>query len=233
MALHKNPKSSKLYILSGIFIIFAYLFFKNITTSVFLKSKDRINVVFYGESTRFFSLSKADVSYLLKFPTEIEVLVPGGYGNYRIGALGKLVSLEKNPEILKKTFSSTTSSLVDLYFYPVKTEIYYNEGSGGNFPSTIEVLLSKSNGNTLDRLFLISKFLDKNISDYKIITFAKKSFDLKMFQKNLQGNFYSKVFRKLGDNVQIIYDSSYLTAELFSQMIDGEGIRVVDLSQGG
>jgi hypothetical protein len=75
--------------------------------------------------------------------------------------------------------------------------------------------------------------LDKNISDYKIITFAKKSFDLKMFQKNLQGNFYSKVFRKLGDNVQIIYDSSYLTAELFSQMIDGEGIRVVDLSQGG
>lgn len=230
--LKAKTHNSKLIFFVVILFLFIYFLFKNITGSVFIQAKDRINVVFYGENTRFFSFSNTDINYILKFPVDLEVLVPGGYGKYRIGALGKLVSLDKNPEILKKAFSSTTASFVDLYFYPTKTEIYYNQSKYGNFPSMAEIFLSKSNGNTLDRLFLNYKFLRKNIADYKIISISKMSFDLRQFQKKLQGNFYNRKFRQLAKNLQIIYKDSYSTAKLFAQMIDGEGIRVVDLSQG-
>jgi len=214
----------------GIFFIFYFLYL-NFKTSVFLKEKDRINVVFYSQNSKLFSFSKKEVNYLIKFPAEIEILVPGGYGKYRVGALGKLVALERNPDLLKKTFSGATSTLVDLYFFPRKTEIYYNVFNDSNFPAIGEILLGKSNANTIDRLFLLFKFFNKNPVDYKIISLDKALFDQEQFHKDFQGNFYKKTYREIGENVQIIYTRSYSTALLFSQMIDGEGIRVVDLSQ--
>lgn len=222
--------------LSVVFLVFicyvSILIYRNITNSVFLNSKERVNVIFYDETPKFYSLSTVDVNYLIKFPSEIEVLVPGGYGKYRVGALGKLASLENKPEIMKKVFSSTTGTLVDLYFYPKNTEIYYNGSNEKNFPKFSEILFSGSNANTLDRIFLFFKLFDRNDSGYKIVSFKKNIFDEDQFRKNIQGNFYKKIFRRLGTNVQIIYSESYSTAMLFSHILEGEGIRVVDLSKG-
>jgi len=230
--LKSTSKISKLIITIAIVLLIVYLLFKNFTSSVFIKEKDRVNVIFYSQNSKFFSFSKKEVNYLIKFPAETEILVPGGYGKYRVGALGKLVSLEKNPDLLKKTFSGATSTLVDLYFYPRKIEIYYAVLDDSNFPTIGEVLLGRSNANTIDRLFLLFKFFNKNPVDYKIIDLNKALFDQEQFHKDFQGNFYRKTYREIGENVQIIYTRSYSTALLFSQIIDGEGIRVVDLSQG-
>lgn len=230
-----NNSKKKKFTFHIALLIFAFYFliliYRNITGSVFLNNKERINVVFYGDTPKFYSLSSVDVNYLIKFPSEVEILVPGGYGKYRVGALGKLASLENKPEIMKKAFSSTTGTLVDLYFYPKDTEIYYNGLDEKNFPKYSEVLFSGSNANTLDRLFLFFKFFDRNDSDYKTITFKKNNFDAVQFRKDIQGNFYKKIYRRLGTNVQIIYQESYSTAMLFSNLLEGEGIRVVDLSK--
>lgn len=224
-------KVRNIFLLLTLFIV-SYWLFKNISSSVFLKEKDRVNVVFYSQNSKFFSLSKKEVNYLVKFPAEIEILVPGGYGKYRVGALGKLVALEKNPDLLKKTFSGVTSTLVDLYFYPRKTEIYYNIFDDSNFPTIGQIFFCRSNANMVDRLFLLFKFFDKNSANYKIISLNKALFNQEQFHKDFQGSFYKKTYREIGENVQIIYTRSYSTAMLLSQMIDGEGIRVVDLSQG-
>ena len=55
-------------------------------------------------------------------------------------------------------------------------------------------------------------------------------FDYNSFYKKFQGSFFQKTYRNYDINVQIIYTKSYKTALLLSQMIEGEGIRVVDLS---
>ncbi|MBI5127012.1 hypothetical protein HZA76_00975 [Candidatus Roizmanbacteria bacterium] len=216
-------------VILGIFII--YFLIKNISGSVFLKNKDRINIVFYSENSSFFSLSKHDVNYLINFPSSIEVLVPGGYGKYKVGAIGKLISLENKYDLFNKVFSGATSSFVDLYFYPGKTEIYYENLNNSSLPKIDEILLSKSNANFVDRLFLLSKLVDRNQSNYKIISLDKALFDQDQFNKDFQGSFYKKSYRKIGSNVQIIYTKSYSTAYFISQIINGEGIRVVDLSQ--
>ncbi len=229
MASPNKVKNFPIFLFLFLFLI--YWLIKNLTTSVFLKNKERINVVFYSKNTTFFSLSQHDVNYLFSFPSSAEVLVPGGYGNYKVGALGKLVSLEDKPVLLKKVFSGATSSFIDLYFYPVKTEIYYDNFDSPNFPGFSEVFLSKSNANFIDRLFLLGKLFDRNQSNYKIISLTKALFDQSQFGRDFQGSFYKKSYRNIGTNVQIIYTKSYSTANFLSQIIDGEGIKVVDISQ--
>lgn len=224
-------KKNRLYFIFLFFLFYFLVFFyKNISSSVFIKRKDRVNIVFYSNNTSFFSLSKKDLSYFIQFPPETRVLVPGGYGNYKLGSLGKLVSLEKNPDLFRKTFSAATSTFVDLYFFPRKVEIYYQADKRSYFPKISEILFSKSNSNLIDRLILISKLFDKNQSNYKIISIQPDFFNREDFVKDFQGSFYKKLYRDKQATVQILYEKSYSTALLLSQMIDGEGIRVVDLS---
>ncbi len=227
-----------------IFILFVtlcllYYLIKSIANSVFLKGMDKINVVFYGENTRFYSLDRKNISYLLSFPNSIKVMVPGGYGEYKIGAVGKLASLEKKPEIIRKTFSTATASLVDLYFYPKKTNIYYKDSQNNSkgMPTINEVFLSNSNATFIDRFLLTNFFMTKDRENYQVIDlkpFAighiNSIFDYNGFYKKFQGSFFQRTFRSRDINVQIVYKKSYKTALLLSQMIEGEGIRVVDLT---
>lgn len=233
-----NIKISSLAITILCIIFFLYFLIKNITSSVFIKNKDRINVVFYSQNTSYLSLSNHDVNYLIKFPPNLEVLVPGGYGSYKIGALGKLVSLEKNPDLFKKAFSAATSTFVDLYFFPTKTTIYYDKTDQSYFPTTFEILLSKSNANLFDRLFLVFRLFDRNQSNYRNISNLpvknednKMKFDSTQFNKDFQGSFYKSNYRDEQTTIQLIYNKSYSTTFLLSQLIDGEGIRVVDISE--
>lgn len=215
-------KNSKIVIgiVFGLAII--YLLVKNITGSVFLRNLDKVNLVFYGEDSRLFSLDNKDVDYIVTFPPETTILVPGGYGEYRAGALNKLVDLEKKPELFQRVFSAAAAAFVDLYFYPPETKIFYGEEKDtGVGPSFREIFFSKSNANLTDRLFAFLNLTAQNKQTYKFIK----------LDGDLQGVFYKKTYRKEALNVQIIYTESYKTAVLISKLLDGEGIRVVDLTR--
>lgn len=244
MAYHNQISNIKYQIFKKSSVIFVFLIFcliyyliKLITSSVFLKGRDKVNVVFYGKETRFYSLDQKNVNYLLPFSNLVRVTVPGGYGKYKVGAIGKLVSLEKKPDIIKRTFSATTSSLVDLYFYEKKTTIYYDNFVSKQTPTFKEIFFTNSNANLVDRIFLFYFFSTKNKESFQIIDlkpFELESnnniFDYNSFYKKFQGSFFQKIYRNNDINVQVIYMRSYETAQLIGQMIEGEGIRVVDLS---
>lgn len=237
----KRKKNHHFFLFFLFFICYIlYSLFKLIHSSVFFNNKERINIVFYGEKTLFFSLGK-EINYFFTLPAQMEVLVPGGYGYYRLGAVGKLSFLEKNPDILRKTFSSITSCFIDLYFYSFPPKIYYDQTDTSfklTFPSLKEIFFSKTNGNIFDRLFVVFFFINRAPSRYQIITDLPSSvrekrifFEEERFFKKNQGLFYKKTYRNLKNNVQIVYTKSYKTAQLISRIIEGEGIRVVDISQ--
>lgn len=234
----KNQKS-KIIAITITCILIIYFIVKNISSSVFLRNKNQINIVFYGEKTRFFSLDKKNISYLINFPSDIKVLVTGGYGYYRVGSLGKLLRLERKPEILSRTFSSATSSFVDLYFYPREDKIYYsNQGKTNDFPNFKEIFFDISNASLIDKFYIFSKFFRKNYFQYQEIDDlpikeekGEKIFDRESFYKTNIGLFFNLSYRKLAKNLQIIYNKSYSVASLISEIVEGEGIRVVDLSE--
>ncbi|MFA6081527.1 MAG: hypothetical protein WC741_03920 [Patescibacteria group bacterium] len=233
-----SKRSSVIFIF--LLICLFYYLFKSITSSVFLKGRDKINVVFYGEKTRFYSLDRKNVNYLLSFSNSLKVTVPGGYDKYIIGAIGKLASLEKKPDIFKKTFSAATSTFVDLYFYQKKTVVYYDDFNLRPMPTFMEILLTDSNANLIDKLFLVYIFSTNNKENFQSIDLSpfklegdNNIFDYNLFYKKFQGSFFQRTYRKYDINVQIVYTNSYKTAQLIGQMIEGEGIRVVDLSDQG
>ncbi|KKP72849.1 MAG: hypothetical protein UR68_C0012G0042 [Candidatus Roizmanbacteria bacterium GW2011_GWA2_35_19] len=208
-----------------------YYIIKSAVSSIFLKGNDKINVVFYGKNTRLYSIDVNDTDYILTFPPTSKVLIPGGYGKYRLGAMGKLSSLDRDPDLIKRAMSSATSSFVDLYFY-FNSEIIFYEDSGNHelFPTLKEFFLSKSNANLIDRFFVFVNLSNRNKNFYKIINISD-NFSEENFSKNYQGSFYSKILREEGENLQVRYQKSYQTAKIVSRIIEGEGIRVVDLSE--
>ncbi len=229
--------SKKINYLIFLLLFFLYFLIKNLQNSVFLNEKERVNVVFYSDNPLVFSLARNDLNYIIKFSNNIKILVPGGYGYYRIGALGKLVFLEKNPDIFRKTFSSATSSFVNLYFYPRKAEVYYSS-SQKIFPELSFVFFSRSNANFIDRLILFFHLINKDQKKFKLITFLpsfRKNndlfFDREEFFQKYQGIFYKKSNRQNVLTCQIFYQKSYSTSFLISNIIDGEGIKVVDISK--
>ena len=206
--------------------------YRSISSSVFIQNKEKINVVFYGQNSFFYSFDRAsDTNYIVQMSSDLNGLIPGGYGYYRLGSLGKLASLEKKPDLFQKTYSVATSSIVDLYFYPKDVKVYYeNNDKLNNFPSINNILLYRSNANWVDRIFLYFLFSDHNLNHYKVID-SSNYYDTLSLAKTIQGTLYKRIYRKIGDNVQIIYLKSYQTAVLISNIIDGEGIRVVDINQ--
>ncbi|MFA6533383.1 MAG: hypothetical protein WCT22_05335, partial [Patescibacteria group bacterium] len=221
-----SKRSSIVYIF--LFVCLLYYLFKLITSSVFLKGRDKINVVFYGDKTRFYSLDRKNVNYLLSFSNSLKVTVPGGYDKYIIGAIGKLASLEKKPDIFKRTFSAATSTFVDLYFYQKKTVVYYDDSNLRQMPTFMEILLTDSNANLIDKLFLVYIFSTNNKENFQSIDLSpfkleddSNTFDRNLFYKKFQGSFFQRTYRKYDINVQIVYTNSYKTAQLIGQMIEG------------
>lgn len=232
-------KNSSLIILCAVIFVL-YILYKNIVGSVFLKQKDRINVVFYGPTTVFYSLGRGEnINYFFRVPSNVEIEIPGGYGYYRTGALGKLISLERKSDILKKSFSAASSTFVDLYFYPHENSIYYGEkNSKSLLPTLATIFMCNSNANLLDKALLWFFFLQKSSNQYKELSelpqkkeHNRAQFDREAFFNQFQGFFYNKTYRNLNDRVQILYTKNYKTALLMSNILEGEGIQVIDLSQ--
>ena len=228
----KTQISNRNGIVFGFFLVcLIYYIFKSAVSSVFLKGNDKTNVVFYGKNTRLYSIGISDTYYILTFSPTSKVLIPGGYGKYRLGAIGKIASLDRDPDLIKRAMSSATSSFVDLYFYTNSGTIFYEDPAKYElFPTLKEFFLSKSDASLIDRFFVCVNLSNRNKNFYKIINLSD-DFSEETFNKNYQGSFYSKILREEGENLQIRYRKSYQTAKIVSRIVEGEGIRVVDLSE--
>ena len=220
-------------------VIFVILVIRSLRESLFFSGKERVNLVVYGKNANFFSLGlKDDLHYKIPFYPDLQLVTPGGYGYYRVGALGKLVNLEKNPEILRRTFSLTTSTFVNYYFLPKKMNIYYGKEEESGKPSFTDIFFSETNASFIDSIYLYLAFLGKRPQEFNVlmeISSLKKDgsvrFSLDEFNKKFQGYFYQKVFREEKKNIQIIYSKNITAASYMGQILEGTGIRVADLSQ--
>lgn len=213
----------------------------SIANSLFINHPDRINVVFYGEKTAFYSWGKTDnINYFTYVYPDLKIVIPGGYGYYRVGALGKLVSLEKKPDLFIRGFSAATSTLVNFYFYPPGDKIYYgNENSPSVFfPSQGQIWFGASNTSLLDKIYFWLMFVSAKKSDFaNLSTDVVKNhqqdrlLDENGLSKRYQGFFYQKTYRNEKKSVQIIYTNEYKSALIINRILEGSGIRVVDISQ--
>jgi len=233
----KVQSSKFLIVLLIIFI--GYLFFISSRNSLVFRKKDRLNIVFYGSKIAFYSIGFDDgVNYFINYPSEVKILVPGGFGYYRLGALGKLINLEKQPELYRRSFSTINSNFIDLYFYPVKNEVYYNKEETQIFlPLLSQIATFNSNANILDRMYILFIFASKQKSQFLNMSYLpiKKGrngeiLDERIFSDKLIGYFYQKTYRNENKNVQIIYKNNEENARLIAKIIEGQGIRVVDFA---
>lgn len=224
-----------------IFLLALALFVKDLSKSLFFNKKDRINILFYGQTASLYSISLSDnIDYVINFYPDLKVLVPGGYQYYRVGALGKLVNLEHKKGILPKTFSSASSSIVDFYFYPSLPAAYYgiSNPEKTKIPGLRELFLDSSNAGIFDRIYLYSQFFvaqRRNLNRINDIPILKKNNELYLseeeFAKQSQGIFFNKSYRTEKKTVQIVYSDKVANAVLISRILEGSGIRVVDYSQ--
>lgn len=212
--------------------------------SLFFFKKDRINLVFYNQETQYYSLdTKKNVNYYLNFPADLKMNVPGGYGQYRLGGIGKLIFLEKKPSLLISIFSNATSSFIDYYFYFNQPKIYYGFQINNQltYPSLKTLFYSSSNAGFFDRLYLFFYFLKNRRNAFSLLPLVydeKKQWDENKFFSQTQGYFYQESFYQENLNLQIIYPPRINNGDLFLsssikslvRMIEGEGIRVSDLT---
>ncbi len=209
--------------------------------SLFTYSGDRINFVMYGSHTAFYSLDKQETrNYTMHFYPDLKMQIPGGYGNYRIGSLGKLAKLDNKPDILIKTFSVATTSFVHFYFYPATQEVYYgtNITKSPTVPSIRNILFMPGNAGFFDRLYLAFWLLDKKDDDFKQIAYQSETnkihndtfFEEDSFIKNSIGLMFQKQYRDEQKNIQLQYTKNYTVAESLSALLEGNGIRVNDIT---
>lgn len=239
-------RNKTIYLLVILFLalyVLAKLSF-DISNSLFFNHKDRLNFVIYGPQPTFYSLGINEAgNYAIPFYPDLKTQIPGGYGYYRIGALGKLVELEKKPDLFKNTFASITSTFVDYYFYEGKDDVFYGGKGDDNAvmkPQWQQIAYMKSNATFFDRLYIllfINRLQGGSVYDVTALPYKRLKDDTVFrndnFLEKYIGSFYQKTYRNENLNVQILYTKkdSYNTASLLSNLLNGNGIVVGDISQ--
>ncbi len=232
-----------IYIAVAIFIVIYFLFklVQLFTSSLFFVDNSRINILFYGQETAYYSIDKKDARhYVMYFPADIKMQVPGGYGTYRVGSLGKLAKLDSNFELLKKTFSVGTTSFVTYYFYDDVDTVFYGNTvpEERKKPKISDIWFLKSNAGFFDKLYLTLTFLQKKKDEFYIIAYQEKEnkalndvfFQEESFIKNSIGLLYQSQYRDEQKSIQIQYATSYDVAQSVGSLLEGNGIRVSDIS---
>jgi len=221
------------------FIVFSIVTLRELFHSAFFRSKNRLNLLIYAEKPVYLSIEKGgSIHYAATYDSDSRTQVPGGYGIYRIGALEKMVQLEKQPELLLRTFSRITGSMIDFYFYPGKNVVYYGNKETLVIPSIYDIFLYRTNASFFDRLYVVFLLLGKKDYMFTEIYIDKKIVNNNMvllsdtaFQDKYLGFFYDKQLRQENKTIQILYSKSYGAATTISRIIDGEGMRVVDIDK--
>ncbi|KXK10576.1 MAG: hypothetical protein UZ22_OP11002000680 [Microgenomates bacterium OLB23] len=136
-----------------------------------------------------------------------------------------------------------TSSFVNYYVSPQSPEVY--EKPDTDEPSYQKRALiqrifsggSMTNMNFIDKLYIASLIAKRRQQDYVVLRSTVKRdaddgsriFSEKAFQKKYKGFFYHQNLREEGMGVQLRY-GNYKSAATLSRIIEGQGIRVVDLA---
>lgn len=228
------------FVLLLIFLVIITL--KLLSGSLFVYAPERIQFVVYGQNTRLYSISKQDdVNYYVAYAPDVKVVIPNGYGTYRIGSLSKLTRYERKPELISKAFSAATSSFVTYYFYPANGDVYYGEDASKDYrkPTVQELFFSKSNARLLDRVYLfwrmtVAPTVSFQPLDIELLT-SKQNNDRilspDVFGDEYRGYLYNRTYRSERLRVQIKYSNNYDTAVMIGKILEGNGIRVVDIAQ--
>lgn len=239
----RKPKYLIFYVILSSFIL-GYVLYKGViifSHSLFVTRPDRINFVMYGPRARYYSLDiKTDRHYEISFPSDLKVDVPGGYGQYPIGSLGKLAKLDGNAHLLEKTFASTTTTFIHYYFFPETDEVYYGSESEeeAEKPSALNILFWSGNASVLDRIYLTLTLFGEKDTQFNMISYRKETdnvlgdtvFQNDTFKKKSIGLLYQSHYREEQASVQILYPQKYKTALRISTLLEGNGIRVSDVS---
>ncbi len=245
----RKTKSSKQHIFlyvatAAILIYLAIVTVRVVYVSAIFARHDRVNVAFFGEEATILSFGLTDnVNYIVSLSHEQKIMIPGGYNQYPLGSLGKLVEIEKDPTILQRTFSSMTSAHINYFISPTKPDVYEK-------PDTDEPTYKKrdligkifsskymSNMNIIDKLYVSYLIGKRRQQDYVVLRSTVRRdeddgariFSEKSFQKKYKGFFYHQSVREEGMEVQIRY-SMYKSAVTLSRVIEGQGIRITDFS---
>lgn len=213
-----------------LFVLVLLVFGRSFASSGFFQKTDRVNIMFYGERPLMYSIGKGDgIDYAIGFYPDLKISVAGGYGTYRVGAVGKLTTLEKKPSILQRTFSFLSSYFVNYYFYPSSVPVYFGKGGVENAkaPGLKDVFFSLGNASLVDRLYIAFLLFQNPKSQFKELPFSTRE----EFAKNYLGYFYDTTYRNEKQSVQIIYTKSAKTASFIGQTLEGEGIKVADITE--
>lgn len=198
----------------------------------FYNKKGRINILVYDSSPVILSLDlKTGVNYYLYLPVDFKISVPGGYGEYRIGSIGKLADLEKDPELVRRSFSFLLGSFIDFYFYPNLSKVWYSKEKRP-FLRKWEILRYRTNANLLARSYVLFKFFSLNSASFSPLKI--KSFEVERgrinfskFHSRIQGDFYLPEIRRENKKIRIFYAQNYKAAENLGRIFKGEGIDVL------
>lgn len=213
----------------GIIIVFVYIvyfLFNSLNKSLIFKTSGRYTYVIYNEKPFVISFNFTDKLHTyIELDNSEEIIVPGGYGKYRIGSLGKLAFLKKDYSIIDRAISNYISARIN-------GSLIQNDGS------IYEDLKddTKINKNTLKQLFLIDHisnipFFDRWYILSQILIYNRSANKLEKISKNqkdITGRLYDKVLRNDNKTIQIMY-SSYNSASVLARIMDGSGARVVDM----
>ena len=215
-----------------------------LTSKILSWNGDRLQVVFYQEYSEMVSIDRRDLLHSrMQFNPDTRVLVPGGFGYYRVGSLGKLIRYQKDKTLFSKAFSSSTGSMISIVFYPRKETIYYsNDKEDLKKPLTkremiTSVFFNETDGSFIDRIilgYMLFGLPMENIERLEpsgIIREGKEYVSMDAVLHKSMGYWFQRAFRKEDKTVQIAYEHSYSTAQLVSIVIEGSGIRVVDLAE--
>ncbi|MDA1316897.1 MAG: hypothetical protein O3B87_02625 [bacterium] len=238
-----RPKTPRhLYILIIVLVGLYSLFklYQLVSQSLFGVAPDRINIVLYGPETFYYSLDRANNrDYAIAFQPDLKIDVPGGYGMYRVGSLGKLADLDDDPNLIKNTFSLTTTTFVHYVFSNNTNEVYYGEEIPVlQKPALKKILFEPSNASVLDRIYLVLMLLGDSASNYQPISFIEQkeaifddiSFENELFFDESIGLLFQETYRDEHASIQILYTGTYATASRISDLLEGNGIRVSDIS---
>lgn len=235
------------YIFVGFLIAYGlFAGIRSLRQSIILDARDRINIIFYNSSPLFLSFGLTDeVNYIMSPRHDLIVQVPGGYGQYPAGAVGRLSDIEKKPELIQRAFSSSISGFTDYYVTP-KTHQVYEDSKDMETEykkwKLIQQLFSPHNNSNMtffDKLFIAYSIAKNRQSDFVELKPVEKpekgmddsvAFYEKGFQKKYKGFFFHQSLREEALSVKILYYSDSAAVTL-SRIIEGEGIRVVDLSK--
>jgi len=205
---------------------------------------EQLQFVVYGSDTRVYSLGLSEnIHHMMRFPANYKVEVPGGYGQYRVGALGHLVNSEDKPELLLHTFSVANAAFVQYYFYNDQgKEVFYSgsEKEKVSPPPLLSLFQMRSNATFFDRAYIAYRSLQMKRSEIigiNIDEVAEKDpvngdtvLSMSKLRDTYAGYLFNKTYRTERYNVQIAYTKSYKTAVRIGSILENMGIRVADIS---